>query len=78
MSNRTSNLYNGQLSLIMKIYFATKAENNERRRQDFLALSPHERVCWYLSSLKHQTFRFDRKTPEEKGNFVIEKRNDAI
>lgn len=60
-----------------RIRFETKEESNARRERAFMALTPHERLQWFLRS-------FDGRLPEDaaasdrKGNFVIRKRRDAV
>ncbi len=60
-----------------RIRFETKEENNARREREFLALSPAERVMWFLRSFNGR--RMDRASEEDKsGNFIIRKRADAV
>lgn len=60
-----------------RIRFETKEESNARREREFMALTPHERLRWFLRS-------FDGRENEEpdrgrrKGNFVIEKKHHAL
>ena len=56
-----------------EIYFGTKEENNQRRREEALTRSPHERLMFFLQMseeiLKHSP---ERPHPnDEKDNFVI-------
>lgn len=57
-----------------RIRFETKEESNARREREFMALTPHERLQWFLRS-------FDGRVPlapdaaQKKGNFVIHKKN---
>jgi hypothetical protein len=55
------------------IHFATKEENNRRRQEEFLALSPGERFELFLklcAAMSH--FPQDRPV-EDKGNFIVDK-----
>jgi hypothetical protein len=59
-----------------KIHFASKAENNRRREQEFLALSPAERFQSFLRSFDSDLFsQFvdPKELGENKGNFCIYK-----
>lgn len=55
------------------ILFATKEENNLRREEEFLALSPGERFELFLklcSAMSH----FPQDMPaKDKGNFIVDK-----
>lgn len=60
----------------MKIYFATKEENNRRRQEEFLKLTPAERLESFLRDAS-----INAALPQEegnshpndkKGNFVID------
>ncbi|MFZ1692679.1 MAG: hypothetical protein WAT74_05695 [Flavobacteriales bacterium] len=56
------------------VRFETKEESNARREREFMALTPHERLQWFLRS-------FDGRENEEldrgrrKGNFIIRKKD---
>lgn len=59
-----------------KIYFATKEENNERRKKEFLALSPYERFQQFLRSFDSDDFSQyvnPKELGEKKGKFCIYK-----
>jgi len=63
----------------MEIYFASKEENNQRRQEEFLALSPGERLEAFLEMISKPsifTFPADYKYHKgEENNFVITKDN---
>jgi|AntRauTorckE6833_2_1112554.scaffolds.fasta_scaffold01449_7 hypothetical protein len=63
----------------MKVYFATKEENNQRRQEEFLKLSPVERLESFLrDSSINATLpqKEDISHPnDKKGNFVIDLTN---
>jgi hypothetical protein len=60
-----------------RILFETKEESNARRQEEFLALSPWERLVSYLRDIERNP-----PAPEErgeaKGNFIIRKRTDGV
>lgn len=58
----------------MELTFATKEENNQRREQEFLALSYAERLEWFFRMLDEIEFVGEDKTHpnEAKGNFILE------
>ena len=64
----------------MEIYFATKEENNKRREEAFLKLSPGERLLSFIDwvcTLGPLPLPDDYVHPnDKKGNFVIRK-NDT-
>lgn len=59
-----------------RIRFGTKEEHNARRERAFLALSPSERLAWFLRSFTRHG------SPElavrNTGNFIIRKRCDGV
>ena len=58
------------------LYFGTKKENNSRREQEFLALSPSERFYQFLKSFDSDFFSKivdPNELGENKGNFCIYK-----
>ena len=57
-----------------EIYFGTKEEHNERRRQRFMALSPAERVREFLRSFDSPAHGSPHPREKNKGNFVIRKK----
>lgn len=58
----------------MELIFATKEENNQRREEEFLALSYTERLEWFFRMLDEIEFVGEEKTHpnEAKGNFILE------
>ncbi len=60
-----------------RIRFESKEESNARREREFLALSPHERVMWFLRSFNgHSDISEERE--DRSANFIIRKRDDAV
>ncbi len=62
----------------MKVYFATKDENNKRREEDFLKLSPGERLIAFIemiSSIQIIPSQDDEHPNHRKNNFVIRKKD---
>ena len=60
----------------MDIYFGSKNENNDRRRDEFLNLSPVERVFSFLRMLeesKDLNKVSDVHPNYKKGNFILSK-----
>jgi len=55
------------------IRFETKEESNARREREFMALTPHERLQWFLRSFDGRENE-DPGTAEQKGNFIIRKK----
>lgn len=57
----------------MELIFATKEENNERREQEFLALSYAERLEWFFTMLdENEWVGTGKEHPnDKKGNFVL-------
>ena len=60
-----------------RIRFETKAEANTRREREFMALSPGERLQWFLNSFEGRV-PADPDSVERKGNFVVYKKKDAL
>lgn len=62
----------------MEIYFGTKEENNKRRQEDFLKLSPGERLIAFIEMVCRPGIYpvpDDYEHPNDrKNNFVIKKR----
>jgi len=57
-----------------KIFFGSKKENNERRLQEALARTPHERFLFFLQLIEEMHF-FETNKPHPnraKNNFIIE------
>jgi len=60
-----------------RIRFGSKEENNVRREQAFLALTPSERLEWFLRSFGAvRNIRSGKK--DSSGNFTISKRDAAV
>ena len=66
----------------MKIYFATKEENNRSRQEEFLKLTPVERLESFLrdaslnAELPQKEGAFNPN--DKKGNFVIDMTDKSI
>lgn len=59
-----------------RIRFGTKEEHNARRERAFLALSPSERLIWFLRSFtRHGSSELVERNV---GNFIIRKRRDGV
>lgn len=59
------------------IFFGTKSEHNKRREEEFLALSPEERLKQFLKSFDldwFSEFVDPKELGENKGNFCIYKK----
>jgi hypothetical protein len=61
-----------------QLFFATKEDNNKRREQEFLTLTPHQRVCWFLASFKHTSIKFPRSDIQNSNNFILTKKYDRF
>ena len=59
-----------------RIRFETKEQSNARREREFLALSPSERVLWFLRSFNGRAS--SAKVEDRTRNFVIRKEGDAL
>ncbi len=55
----------------MEINFATKAESNKRRAQEFLALSGGQRITRFLKLMEQVHFFPIKHKLKKKDNFVI-------
>jgi len=56
-----------------EIYFGTKEENNQRRLEEALARSPHERFLFFLK-LSEEIIRLSPERPhpnDKKNNFIV-------
>ena len=66
-------------SKFMKVYFATKEENNQRRQEEFLKLSPDERLESFLRDASLNAALPQKEGAshpnDKKGNFVIDLTN---
>jgi hypothetical protein len=61
-----------------ELIFDTKENNNRRRQEEFLKLSPAERVQVFLKMVgEFAKFGTKQKT-QDKGNFVLTKSKDGI
>lgn len=61
-----------------ELIFDTKENNNRRRQQAFLALSPAERVQVFLKMVDEFAKFGTKVEPQDKGNFVLTKSEDAV
>ena len=63
----------------MEIYFATKKENNKRREEEFLKLSPGERLLSFIDWICAPSplpLPDDYVHPnDKKGNFILRKKD---
>ncbi len=62
----------------MEINYRTKEESNRIQKQEFLALTPHERIMHFLK-ISEQVSQFKTKTDRaqpEKNNFILEMKNE--
>jgi hypothetical protein len=60
-----------------RIRLGTKEELNAERERAFLALTPNERLMWFLNSFNKHVVT-DPDAVEKKGNFILEKRGDGL
>lgn len=60
-----------------RIRFETKEEANTRREGEFMALTPAERFQRFLRSFEGR-LPAEPSVAREKGNFIVEKRGDAL
>ncbi len=61
------------------VHFATKEENNRRREEEFLALSPGERFELFLKLCSAMSHFPQGRPAEDKGNFIVDKlREDGV
>jgi len=65
----------------MEIYFASKEENNKRREEEFLKLSPEERLIAFIDMIcapPATPLPDDYVHPNDaKGNLVLRKKKDG-
>lgn len=57
-----------------EIYFGTKEENNQRRLEEAMARTPHERLIFFLQ-MSEEILKNSPERPhpnDEKNNFVIQ------
>ncbi|TXE02007.1 hypothetical protein ESV85_21735 [Algoriphagus aquimarinus] len=63
----------------MEIRFMTKAESNKLRQEEFLKLSPAERVMSFFElSRRILKFPTNATTDSKQNNFVLKKKGDGI
>ncbi len=64
----------------MEIFFGSKEENNKRREEEFLKLSPAERIIAFFKMIEETrplSNQKDHKHPnDKKGNFVLRKNDE--
>ena len=60
-----------------ELIFENKENNNRRRQEDFLKLSPAERVQVFLKMVDEFTKFHSKAIPQDKGNFVLNKNEEA-
>lgn len=60
-----------------RIRFETKEESNARREREFMALTPSERLHWFLESFNGRLQVKDQLS-KQKGNFIIHKQVDGL
>lgn len=59
-----------------RILFGSKDESNARRRKQFLALSPWERLVFYLRDIERNPPASEDRG-EARGNFIIRKKDEV-
>ncbi|MBL7963165.1 MAG: hypothetical protein JNM31_04885 [Flavobacteriales bacterium] len=59
-----------------RIRFETMEVANVRREREFMALSPAERLQWFLRSFEGRS-PADAEAARNKDNFIVEKRKDV-
>jgi hypothetical protein len=60
-----------------RISFGTKEETNARREREFLALTPAERLLWFLKSFEGRVTD-QPKVAKDKDNFIVSRKKDAL
>jgi hypothetical protein len=60
-----------------RISFGAKEETNAQREREFLALTPAERLLWFLKSFEGRVNN-DPSVVQNKGNFIVSRRKDAL
>lgn len=55
----------------MKVRFETKEESNQRQLDQFLSLTPYERVLSFISLSKELKLSKNKSESTNKGNFII-------
>lgn len=60
----------------MEITYGTATELKKEREKAFLALTPSERVTWFLKSISMNAAYGTTRKPKDKGNFIIEMKKD--
>ena len=61
-----------------ELIFDTKENNNRRRQEEFLKLSPTERVQVFLKMVGEFAKFGTKQKPQDKGNFVLTKPEDGV
>lgn len=61
------------LCIMSELIFDTKENNNRRRQEEFLKLTPDERFRVFLKMVDGFTKFHTNAIPEDKGNFVLTK-----
>jgi hypothetical protein len=64
------------LSVMKTLHFGIKEENNQRREEEFLALTPSERVSLFIKMVAQVHLLPSIAEKEDKGNFVIARPTD--
>jgi hypothetical protein len=60
------------------LHFGTKEEHNRRREEDFLALTPSERVSLFIRMVAQVHLLPTGTEVEDKGNFVLTRAKDGL
>lgn len=55
----------------MKVRFETKEESNQRQLDQFLSLTPYERILSFISLSKELKLSKNKSKSTNKGNFII-------
>ncbi|CAA0213907.1 hypothetical protein [Tenacibaculum maritimum] len=55
----------------MKVRFETKEESNQRQLDQFLSLTPYERILSFISLSKELKLSKNKSESTNKGNFII-------
>lgn len=66
------------LYIMSRLIFDTKENNNRRRQEEFLALSPAQRVQVFLKMVGEFSKFGTNAKPQDKGNFVLTKSEDGV
>ena len=60
-----------------RISFGTKEETNARREREFLALTPAERLLWFLKSFEGRVTN-EPEDAQNNDNFIVSRKKDAL